>query len=284
MDKVVRVHYSGDIKPMVRFSDSTDQAKLKGIKVWLSELQDIERTHGFTAIDALHALAKLASLKIRSSGLPAGHSCPFAVDCLSKADRITGKITDGKYMEFRCYAASLEAIYKPMREMYWNNFDTLKHMDMEDMVSVIYDAVVAKRTDIMRIHTAGDYFNQKYFDAWLQVARLLPQTIFYTYTKSLRYWVNQLGNIPENFILNASRGGRDDYLIDLYNLKTAEVVYSVEEANAKGLEIDHDERHAILPLGNFALLIHGTQPKGSRGSDAIKELKANNIQFAYSSK
>jgi hypothetical protein len=45
-------------------------------------------------------------------------------------------------------------------------------------------------------------------------------------------------------------------------------VFSVEEAEAKGLEIDYDERHAIIGRGrenSFALLIHGTQPKGFWG-------------------
>ena len=44
--------------------------------------------------------------------LPAGYSCPFADECLSKADRITGKITDGPDMKFRCFQASLEAVFE----------------------------------------------------------------------------------------------------------------------------------------------------------------------------
>jgi hypothetical protein len=35
---------------------------------------------------------------------------------------------------------------------------------------------------------------------------------------------------------------------------------------------------------SFALLIHGTQPKGSKGSKAIKEMKANGTKFSYSNK
>jgi hypothetical protein len=82
--------------------------------------------------------------------------------------------------------------------------------------------------------------------------------------------------------LTASRGGRYDYLIDQYNLKVAEVVFSLEEAEEKGLPIDHDEYYAINNAGNFALLIHGTQPKGTDAAKAIQNLKAQGVEFAYS--
>jgi hypothetical protein len=62
----------------------------------------------------------------------------------------------------------------------------------------------------------------------------------------------------------------------------AEVVFSLEEAEEKGLEIDHDEIHAILGIVNFGLLVHGTQPKGSKASQAIQELKKRDIEFSYS--
>src|SRR4051812_39082061 len=41
--------------------------------------------------------------------LPAGHFCPFADQCRSRADRVSGQITDGPNTEFRCYAASSES-------------------------------------------------------------------------------------------------------------------------------------------------------------------------------
>ena len=75
-----------------------------------------------------------------------------------------------------------------------------------------------------------------------------------------------------------------DGLIDQYNLKVAEVVFSLEEAEAKRLPIDHDEYHAINNVGNFALLIHGTQPKGTEAAKAIQNLKVQGVKFAYSRK
>ena len=78
-----------------------------------------------------------------------------------------------------------------------------------------------------------------------------------------------------------------DRMITEHNLRSSTVVFSESEAAEKGLEIDHDDSHAANPATrdkNFALLIHGVQPKGSEASEAIKTLKVNGVQFAYSSK
>ena len=58
--------------------------------------------------------------------LPAGHSCPGARECLSRADRETGKIKDGKETNFRCFEASLECIFPSLRELAWHNFSELR--------------------------------------------------------------------------------------------------------------------------------------------------------------
>ena len=46
-----------------------------------------------------------------------------------------------------------------------------------------------------------------------------------------------------------------------------------EQAEELGLPIDHDDSHAALNGGSFALLLHGTQPKDSDASKALKALK-----------
>ena len=48
---------------------------------------------------------------------------------------------------------------------------------------------------------------------------------------------------------------------------------SFTQAKELGLEIDHDDTHAYKGDVSFALLIHGSQPKGSEASNALQELK-----------
>lgn len=214
---------------------------------------------------------------IISISLASGWSCPFANECFSKADPKTGKITDGPNTRFRCFSASQESVYTNTREQRNNNFNLLKKLKtVEEMVKLIQQSLpdIKKNGEgtIVRLHVAGDFFNQTYFDAWLTIAKNNPDRIFYAYTKSLQYWVNRLGQIPANFKLNASKGGKLDHYIDQYNLKYAEVVFSEQEAEAKGLEIDHDDSHAYDYDSPFALLLHGTQPAGSEAAMAKSKL------------
>lgn len=215
--------------------------------------------------------AKLGK-KVVTFSLPAGYSCPFAKDCLSKADKETGKLTDGKDTQFRCFSASSESIYTNTRIARWHNYDLLKGLKTTQMADLI-NASLPKNTSMVRIHVSGDFFNASYFHAWIMVALANPNVVFYAYTKSLQYWVDKIDSIPSNLKLTASYGGRNDKLIEKHNLKFAKVVYSYDEAEKLGLEIDHDDSHAYKTDYSFALIIHGGQPKGSAASKAKQALK-----------
>ena len=206
---------------------------------------------------------------IATFSLPSGFTCPGALECLSKANRETGKMTDGAETRFRCFSASAEAVFPSVRVQRWKNFDLLKAAP--SMADLICESL--PKENIVRVHVGGDFFSLAYFDAWLETARRNPTKLFYAYTKSLNFWVARLDAIPSNFKLNASRGGRNDELIDAHGLKSAEVVFSESEAEAKGLEIDHDDSHAFAQEKSFALLLHGPQASGSNASVALKELK-----------
>ena len=224
-----------------------------------------------------------AKITYDSVSLPAGHGCPAAEDCLAKANRITGKITDGKRTKFRCFAATDEARSTAARRQRWHNFDLLRQCETVDEIVELLTMSIRPSYAPFRIHVSGDFYNQMYFDAWIEYARQNPNRIFYAYTKSLNYWVERLGDIPPNLSLTASRGGRFDALIDMYGLKEARVVFSEAEASELGLAIDHDDSHAVENNGqSFALLLHGTQPAGSEASKALQALKASGAKFSYS--
>ena len=228
--------------------------------------------------------------KVYSFDLLSGYSCPFAESCLSKAvvqSNGKRKIQDGLKTQFRCFSASQEVQYTNVYNLRKNNFDLLKDCkNISSMVKLISDAL-PKNAGIVRIHVAGDFFNDKYFQAWCLVAAANPNILFYAYTKSLKYWVANQKLIFDNFVLTASYGGRTDHLIDQHNLRFAKVVYSEQEAHDLDLAIDHDDTHAAKPsLSNqsFALMLHGTQPKGSIAADALKVLKRDKVRHSYSRK
>ena len=208
---------------------------------------------------------------IATFSLPSGYTCPFASACKSFADKLTGTIKDAGGNLFRCFSASQECVYPQVRAQRWHNFNLLQ--SVSDMAQLINASLL--KQDYIRVHVAGDFFSQDYFDAWMKVATLNPSKTFYAYTKSIPYWVARLGTIPANFKLTASFGGLHDELIEKNNLISAKVVFSTQAAKDLGLEIDTDDSHAILNTKSFALLIHGTQPKGSEASKAWQNVKKN---------
>src|SRR5581483_1639377 len=107
--------------------------------------------------------AKL-SKNVAVFSLPAGHTCMGAKDCLSKAHKVTGKITDGKNISFRCYAASNECLFPNIRKSRWQNFEMLKGKSLVAMADLIDASLPMKNTKFVRIHASGDFFSQTYFD------------------------------------------------------------------------------------------------------------------------
>lgn len=217
--------------------------------------------------------------KVYSLDLLSGWSCPFAETCLSQVV-ITAdgkkKIRDGEKTKFRCFSASQEVLFPSVYNLRSYNFNRLRTSNQK--VRLILDSL-PQDIGVLRYHVGGEFFNQDYFDSAIQVANLRPDVLFYTYTKSLIYWTKRVNDIPENFILTASYGGRLDWMISEYNLRYCRVVYDESETD---MPIDHDDSHAADPDmrgQNFALLIHGPQPAGSRGAKVWRHKRR---EFGYS--
>ncbi len=175
--------------------------------------------------------------------LPTGWTCPFAKECLVKVDKETGRFENasGRYY---CYASKAER-FPAVRKRRWANFEFAKK---NEKIVLPKDAVA------VRIHTSGDFFNQDYFDNWIRTARENPFVEFWAYTKWLRYWEKRLGDIPDNLVLTASRGGKDDYLIDKHGLKNVEVYKTAAEV-PDGLPIDTNDDYARKrEVRKFALI------------------------------
>jgi hypothetical protein len=215
--------------------------------------------------------AKLAD-EIYTFSLPAGHACPGALRCMAKADRQTGKLKDGPSQSFRCFAAGDESRYPSVRRLRWHNFNLLKGQTRKGMAILILDSLPLD-AKLIRLHVSGDFFSDTYFLAWMDVAKARPEMLFYTYTKSLLIWLRHRSSVPGNFKLTASEGGKYDELIGSESLKSAKVVFSIEEAREQGLEIDHDDSHAYASDKSFALLLHGKQRTDTPAAKAMSALR-----------
>lgn len=227
--------------------------------------------------------AKLRLPNIRTFSIPAGHTCPGAKDCQSRFDRGKRKIVDGPHTQFRCFAASTEAARTSVRLSTDRNWELLKRAQtLEVMQALIQKSLPPPYFDIIRVHVHGDFFSMDYLLAWLETARKTPDRLFYAYTKSLHLLSRVPSLIPENFVFTASRGGKYDHLIEKHGFREAIVVNHPEEAEALGLPIDHDDSLARDPsVRAYTLLLHNTQPKGSKAALAKARMLRENIKFAY---
>lgn len=224
----------------------------------------------------LKGLQRRLGRKVYQFDLLSGHSCPFAKNCFAKVEIVKGrrKVIDGPDMQFRCYSASQEALFKFTYAARKYNFDLLKQRLIKGTsLSALLLASLPKDAGIIRIHSAGDFFHIRYFDAWIEVAKARPNTLFYAYTKALPFWVKRLDSIPSNLLLTASYGGKRDDLIASYGLRFSRVVHSVAEAKSLNLKIDKDDFLAATTGPSFALLIHGPQKAGSTWGKAVRKLK-----------
>ena len=207
--------------------------------------------------------------------LPAGSTCPGALECFSMAVAdANGKrsIVDGKHTQFRCFAASSEVQYDAVYANRQANFkaivEALRVGNCANLINNELKKARKKTTKLVRIHESGDFFNAAYLQAWLMVALHNPDLKFYCYSKNLPLFVGL--TLPENFYMTASYGGKFDYLIDEGVFTRYSKVFMTEaDANAAGLVVDHDDSHCFEPAP-FALLVHGTQPKGSEWGAAIR--------------
>ena len=222
-----------------------------------------------------------AKIEYPSLSLISGYSFQGALDCLAKVKIINGKrkLIDGPMAKFRCFSASAEAQFPSVYEQRKHNLDLLRKCEtVDDMYNHLKVSIKDSFTPF-RIHVGGDFFNQKYFDAWIEQAKNNPHRIFYAYTKSFNYWIERLEELKQvpNLRLVASRGGRYDNLIKENNLIEAIVVSSEEEAKKLNLEIDNDDSLAIHNKKSFALVIHGTQKQGTKEAKIVEANKRNKI-------
>ena len=232
----------------------------------------------------LKKLQKKTGRRVYSFDLLSGHTCPGAKDCLAKAnydwDTDEYKLVDGPDQQFRCYSASQEAQYTDVYNHRLANWESVSELGSANKIASGLCGALPANAETIRIHSAGDFFNISYFRAWLLVAKRNPDVIFYAYTKMNPFWIKSRAIMPDNLIMTASRGGKWDHLIDEHNLREVVVVYSEEEADELGLELDNDDSHAADPDRkdqNFALLIHGMGPAGSLQAKIAASVRKSKI-------
>jgi hypothetical protein len=129
------------------------------------------------------------------------------------------------------------------------------------------------RAERLRVHDSGDFFNPEYLQLWLDIAYARPNVQFYAYTKSVS-WVKAAqaaGQVPKNFTIVFSFGGREDALIDKAKDRHSWVFSSNEAMLAAGYAdtTETDDNAANPSVRCVGLVYHGT--KKIENTDWTKE-------------
>jgi hypothetical protein len=114
---------------------------------------------------------------------------------------------------------------------------------------------------LIRIHDSGDFYSKDYAMSWIEIIEKCLDVRFYAYTKMIQIF-NELsynGNIPNNFRLIYSFGGKQDHLIDCINHRHSKVFPSETDLLAAGYtDATNDDLVAALgPNNKIGLVYHG---------------------------
>jgi hypothetical protein len=97
----------------------------------------------------------------------------------------------------------------------------------------------------VRIHDSGDFLSEEYLLAWLAIAELTPDVLFYAYTKEVALLKRvAAGSAPANFLWCYSMGGRQDRLVDRDRDRHADVF--PDEAAIRAAGYYSQDAHDLL--------------------------------------
>lgn len=121
----------------------------------------------------------------------------------------------------------------------------------------IADLKRKRSMNVVRIHDSGDFYNQEYLDKWADIARALPEKIFYAYTKTLG--ILNLTSLPPNLRITQSLGGKHDDKVDL-SLPHSRIFSSPEARDAAGyIDGNVNDIPAIEGEIRIGLVYHGVK-------------------------
>ena len=108
----------------------------------------------------------------------------------------------------------------------------------------------------VRIHDSGDFFSVPYFEAWVRIAEATPDVFFYAYTKEVS--MVKARQLPGNFVIIFSMGGRQDRLIDVDTDRHADVFPTLEALLEAGYtdQEDSDILAATMPNNKVGIVVN----------------------------
>jgi hypothetical protein len=172
---------------------------------------------------------KKASLRTYDFAIPAIDTCIGADKCKAY-----------------CYATRGAFNYPNVVNKFKENYNA---STKNSFVNEMNNEIAKLNPEAIRMHSSGDFYSREYLHKWISIAQSNKDVVFYCYTKSIPLFINQI--LPDNFKVVYSLGGKYDYLIKEYNLRSCDVVnYYSDSADSS----DDDDSMIIFSNRNIELL------------------------------
>lgn len=184
--------------------------------------------------------------KIFNFGIPAYKSASGFITC-----PMAGTCKKG------CYAQQGAYVWSNVAQAYEARLTLTKS---PEFVSVINAEIQRRKIRVVRVHDSGDFYSPTYARKWFEVMRLNPTVKFYAYTKMVRMFKDLAKEIPGNFTLIFSEGGKQDALINPAADRHSRVFPSLESLQSSGYADTHfDDSVAYGANPRVGLVYHGAK-------------------------
>jgi len=166
----------------------------------------------------LKSTSKELGVRVFNFGIPAYKSasgkltCPMAKECI-------------KF----CYARKGAYIWSNVQPAFEKRYQLSK---TKEFVDIMVDEIVKKKVEYVRVHDSGDFYSPKYLQKWMDIANLLPNVRFYTYTNCVQMVKNI--TLPTNWDIIFSDSGKQKHLIDQKVDRHTKIFHSHTELASMG--------------------------------------------------
>ncbi len=164
----------------------------------------------------LKKTSKALGVRVFNFGIPAYKSasgkltCPFADECV-------------KF----CYARKGAYIWGNVKPAFEKRYELSK---TDQFVGAMYNEIVKKKPDYVRVHDSGDYYSKAYLKKWIDIALLFPEVKFYSYTNSVL--MLKAADLPSNFDIIFSDSGKQRNHINAIHDRHTKIFKSEAELEA----------------------------------------------------
>lgn len=146
----------------------------------------------------LKKTSKKLGVRVFNFGIPAYKSA---------SGKLTCPMADG-CVKF-CYAKKGAYIWSNVQPAFEKRYELSK---TDKFVDAMYNEIVKKKPDYVRVHDSGDYYSKAYLQKWIDIALLFPEVKFYSYTNMVDMILK--ASLPDNYDIIFSDSGKQKHLIN----------------------------------------------------------------------